>query len=237
MLIWDILFPRHCAGCDMPLPDRKETFICPGCQKTMVFKNATACAFCKSPVIAGKTCHFCGINHFLDRLLVTTSYENPLVEKTLKLMKYRFIKTLASDAAFIMARYLGQRRLREIFDEKSIIVVPVPLHRLRENWRGFNQSEIMANEISRHFGWQIAPRALKRSRGNSPQAQIPDRAPRIENMKGIFKCTQPELVKDGSILLIDDVSTTGATLDDCARSLKAAGAKEVIGFVFARNKM
>jgi predicted amidophosphoribosyltransferase len=76
---------------------------------------------------------------------------------------------------------------------------------------------------------------LGRKRNHIPQAQISDRRARIANAAGIFKCARQELVRGKIVILVDDVATTGSTLDDCARALKAAGAKEVIGFVFAKG--
>jgi len=150
-------------------------------------------------------------------------------------MKYRFVRSLADDMAGLMARYLERRfSLGFNIDRGSTVVVPVPLHRRRLNWRGFNQAEIIGNGISSYLKLNFQ-NLLVRIRNHVPQAQISDRQSRIANATGISKCMEPELVQGKTILLVDDVATTGSTLDDCARALKAAGAKEVIGFVFARG--
>jgi competence protein ComFC len=240
--ILDLVFPRHCVGCDILMSDDSESHICPHCLKEISFSNHFACAFCMAPVVGGKTCPFCIREHFLDRLLVTTSYENPLVKRMLKNMKYRFVKSLAGSTAELMLRYLLKRQKAglELVPETTLIV-PVPLTRRRLNWRGFNQSEIIAHDLSQGLTWPIAKDILIRVRNVKPQASMPDRVSRIENMKKVFslnpnpKHTNHDLIKEKSILLIDDISTTGSTLDDCARALKSAGAKEVIAFVFARN--
>jgi ComF family protein len=231
----DILFPRQCLGCEDLLSGKDRSYICPACLSDIKIKNDFACAFCNSPVTEGKTCPFCKVNHFLDRLLVTTSYENPLVEKILKTMKYRFVKTLADDIAKLMVKYLERRLSAGLkIDSNLTLVVPVPLHRRRLNWRGFNQAEVIGSKISAYFRFNFC-NALERVHNRPPQAQISDRRSRIANAAGAFKCTRPELVRNKAIFLIDDVSTTGSTLDDCARALKATGAREVIGFVFARG--
>lgn len=235
--VWllDILFPRLCLGCGILLSGKGKSYVCPACLADIKIKNDFACAFCGSQVTAGLTCPFCRPGHFLDRLWVATSYENPLVEKTLKAMKYKFVKTLANDIAVLMAKYL-ERRFSSGFDigRDSTIIVPVPLHRRRLNWRGFNQSEIIGRQIGSHFGLNFREDALRRKRNRTPQAQITDRNSRITNMKGVFKCQRPELVRGKTIILIDDIATTGSTFDDCSRALKGAGAREVIGFVLAR---
>jgi len=231
----DLLFPRLCLGCEISLSDNNESHVCSACLAGIKMKNDFACAFCNSPVVAGTTCPFCRADHFLDRLFVATSYENPLVQKIIKTMKYRFVRSLADDMAGLMARYLERRfSLGFNIDRGSTVVVPVPLHRRRLNWRGFNQAEIIGNGISSYLKLNFQ-NLLVRIRNHVPQAQISDRQSRIANATGISKCMEPELVQGKTILLVDDVATTGSTLDDCARALKAAGAKEVIGFVFARG--
>ena len=231
----DLLFPRLCLGCGILLSDSNESHICLACLAGIKLKNDFACAFCSSPVVAGTTCPFCRADHFLDRLFVAASYENPLVEKVIKTMKYRFVRSLADDMAGLMVKYL-ERRLSLGFniDRNSTVIAPVPLHRRRLNWRGFNQAEIIGNGIGSCLGLNSQD-VLGRKRNHVPQAQINDRQSRIANATGIFKCMKPELVRGKTVLLVDDVATTGSTLDDCSRTLKGAGAKEVIGFVFAKG--
>lgn len=232
----DIVFPRQCLGCKILLSDEKESYLCPSCLAEIKIKNDFACAFCGSPVIAGLTCHFCRPAHFLDRLWVATSYENPLVEKVIKTMKYRFVKALANDMAGLMAGYLEKRFASDLgADRGSIIILPVPLHRLRLNWRGFNQAEIIGSKIGACLGLDFRQDVLRRRHHCTPQALITNREPRIANTKGVFECQKPEPVRSKIVLLVDDVATTGSTLDDCSRALKSAGTKEVIGFVFARG--
>ncbi len=231
----DLLFPRRCLGCGILLSDDNESHICSACLAGIKMKNDFACAFCNSPVAEGKTCPFCRTDHFLDRLFVATSYENPLVEKIIKTMKYRFVGSLAGDMAGLMAKYLERRSLLGFnIDRDQTVIVPVPLHRRRLNWRGFNQAEIIGNHIGSHFKLNFQ-NLLVRTRNHIPQAQISDRRTRIANAAGIFNCARPELMRGKTVLLVDDVATTGSTLDDCARALKAAGAREVIGFVFAKG--
>jgi len=231
----DLLFPRLCLGCGILLSDNNESHVCSACLAGIKMKNDFACAFCNSPVVAGTTCPFCRADHFLDRLFVATSYENPLVEKIIKTMKYRFVRSLADDMAGLMAKYLERRFLLGFnIDRDSTVIVPVPLHRRRLNWRGFNQAEIIGNGIGSYLKLN-SQNLLVRIRNHVPQAQISDRPSRIANAAGISKCMKPELVQGKTVLLVDDVATTGSTLDDCARALKSAGVKEVIGFVFAKG--
>ncbi len=238
----DLLFPRRCLGCEIWLSDNDDSHICSACLAGIKMKNDFACAFCNSPVVEGKTCPFCRADHSLDRLFVATSYENPLVEKIIKTMKYRFVRSLAGDMAGLMAKYLERRfSLGFNIDHGLTVVTPIPLHRRRLNWRGFNQAEIISRKTAEFFGWPLIADALKRIRNVKLQVEMPDRQSRITNAKNIFEFNSPNygsptsIVGGKTVLLIDDVATTGSTLDDCARALKGAGAKEVIGFVFARG--
>jgi ComF family protein len=114
-------------------------------------------------------------------------------------------------------------------------VVPVPLSRGRLRQRGYNQSELIAAELARLGALpEPVPAALVRCRDNRPQVELP-RAERLENVLGAFECSRPELVAGRRVLLIDDVSTTGATLEACAAPLIQAGAARVLGLVVAKS--
>jgi len=234
--ILDIIFPRHCLGCLELLADESASYICRACLAKIPTRQRFACAFCAAPTVSGETCPFCEKDHSLDQLLVVTIYELSLVEKILKAMKYRFVKALADDVARLMIKYLKSKLKTGNLKFETLTVTAVPLYPQRLNWRGFNQSEILAQAISRHFGWSLDLTLLRRIRNPKPQAKIIERAQRIQNIAGAFSCPKPEAVWGQTVLLVDDIATTGSTLDDCARALKGAGAVEVIGFVFARGK-
>ena len=108
------------------------------------------------------------------------------------------------------------------------VAVPVPLHRTRQLLRGFNQ----ASDLARGLGIPVA-HALRRTRNTSVQADLPA-AQRHANVGGAFRLARRQDVGDACVVLVDDVSTTGATLDACARTLIAAGAREVRALIAAR---
>ena len=124
------------------------------------------------------------------------------------------------------------------------IIIPVPLHRRRLNWRGFNQSELLANEIAGKSNLEVNTKLLIRWRNTKPQTKIKSMAERKENIKGAFKIgivgtglkpVPTELLKNKNIIIVDDVCTTLATLNECALVIKKAGAKKVWGAVVARR--
>lgn len=235
--ILDLLFPRHCLGCSLLITDFSDNQLCPACQATIPFKSEFICAFCGSPVVLGRTCQFCRKNYQLDRLWVATVYETPLVEKMIKTIKYRFVKSLTTNVSEIMIKYLDKKVLPSTeFNPSALLVTAVPLHKRRLNWRGFNQSDIFAQNISQHFNWPFSLELLKRNRYKKPQAEIENRLERLKNMENVFQCLKPDQVRNRKVIVVDDISTTGSTLNDCARALKGAGATEVIGLVFARNR-
>jgi ComF family protein len=112
------------------------------------------------------------------------------------------------------------------------IVVPVPLHPLRAAERGFNQSALLARPVARGLGVPLGARVLVRTRDTPRQAAL-DRATRHVNVMAAFECRDPAAIAGKSVLLVDDVRTTGATLRECRTVLEAAGAREILPYVLA----
>jgi ComF family protein len=115
------------------------------------------------------------------------------------------------------------------------ILIPVPLYRWRRWRRGFNQAEALAKELSHLSGTPWSNKVLRRTRPTRPQVGLSQRERRL-NLAGAFAVSSPRLVSGRRVLLVDDVMTTGATLDACARALKSAGATWVAGLTAARAK-
>jgi ComF family protein len=141
--------------------------------------------------------------------------------------------------------YLGYRlggllaRAWEVLPEpESAIVAPVPLHASRRRERGFNQAELLAKGLVRSLrkeksGLRLATRSLRRIRATVPQIGLSVSA-RRENVNGVFSVSRPEEVRNRTVVLVDDVMTTGATLSACAAALKQAGASHVLALTLAR---
>jgi ComF family protein len=113
------------------------------------------------------------------------------------------------------------------------LVIPVPLHRRRLRWRGFNQAALLGFVVARKMDCMLDVVTLARIRDTPPQTWQ-DRAQRRQNVRGAFAVTRPHRIANRSLLLVDDVMTTGATLDECARTMLAAGARKVDVFTLAR---
>jgi ComF family protein len=136
---------------------------------------------------------------------------------------------LAPFAAELLARSLSRRPLQ------VDMLVPVPLAPGRRRERGYNQSELIAEELSKLICVRSAPAILERTRETPQQVGLPA-AERRENVLGAFSCPRPEEVVDRRIAVIDDVATTGATLQACAHALDEAGAAWVVGLAVARDR-
>ena len=140
-----------------------------------------------------------------------------------------------------LAKRLGGLLLRPyeaLPEQGSALVVPVPLHTSRSRQRGFNQAELLARGLVRKIrreepGLQLAADLLVRARPTLPQVGLSPSA-RRENVRGVFSVSQPERVRNRTVLLVDDVMTTGATLSACAAALKRAGAARVLALSLAR---
>jgi len=143
-------------------------------------------------------------------------------------LKYRNLRTLAAPLAQLLRDYLVTHPV------PGDVLVPVPLHRKRLRERGYNQSRLLARELGKLISLPVVDDCLVRQRHAPPQARTTTVEERLSNVVGAFTCCDDRL-RDKQVLLIDDVSTSGATLDACAAALKTAGAKSVWGLVLARE--
>mgnify|MGYP001604749936 FL=1 len=232
-----LLFPVRCAVCGKGTEGAKRNkLICSGCLKAFSASTEFHCPLCEAKSIGGEVCFSClplarGKFH-LDRLFSPFSYKEPAVRKTIKALKYDFIEGLAGPLGKLMTGYLG--KIGNEVDFKDFTVIPVPLHRIKFNRRGYNQSELVAIEISKSINLGVVNDLLLKTRPTKDQASLKEER-KVQNVKGSFVCPKPESVAGRKILLIDDVYTTGATMNECARVLKQSGAAEVSGLAIARG--
>ncbi len=226
--ILDILFPKFCIHCE-----REGSYLCEDCLSLINILEEQYCPFCQIPKITrnGKTCNNCAKLKNLDSLFCAVSYENLLIKKTIKLFKYEpFIKELSKHLTGLIIAHL------QILKEKpqADFVIPIPCHKHKLKKRGFNQATEIALKLSKFLEIPLLDDVLIKTKQTPPQMRL-TRQEREENVKGVFLCKKPEIMVDKKILLIDDILTTGATIEECAKILKNAGAKEVCAIVVARG--
>ncbi len=172
------------------------------------------------------TCHSCAQEpHSLEGIISVVYYEGP-IQNAVHLFKYRGRTAIASTLAELMA----SRILQNPFHFNGII--PVPLHPIRLRERGYNQSALLAKSLSRYLGVPVIEGALERIRYTRSQVGLSAQE-RRENVKGAFKA-DPAKIAGLDLILVDDVCTTGATLEECGFALKEAGAGRVWGVTLAR---
>ena len=174
---------------------------------------------------AQKQCGCRGRLKALARLRSAVAYEGP-IELAVQRFKYDGWRRLAGPLAVLLAERIAIEGLAAQW------VLPVPLHPDRRRQRGFNQADLLARELRRRLGLGRPPGELVRTRATPPQVGH-DRLWRLENVRGAFEWHGGDLA-GRSLLLIDDVATTGATLDACAAALRASGSGSVIGASVAR---
>jgi len=214
--IFDLLFPKFCLSCQ-----REGNYLCEDCQSILGVLNTHQKHQTHSPAGGLKDLYF------------ALPYQQPLIKNLIKLFKYQpFVKELVIPLTSLIITHF-QLIEKSTADFVNFILVPVPLERKKLKWRGFNQAEEIGKELANFFGIPLITNCLIKIKETLPQVELSDEE-RRENIKGAFLVKDKELIKNKKILLVDDVYTTGATMEECARVLKKAGAKEVIGIVIAR---
>lgn len=227
--ILDLLFPCFCINCG-----REGSYLCQDCQSLAEISQYQYCPFCFSPriVLDGRTCPSCRRTKTLSGLYCAASYNNFIVKKLINQFKYAYVKELSRPLAYLITAHL--LNLNRSPDFNNFILIPVPLHKKKLKQRGFNQAEEIGKELSGALEIPIFKNVLLKTKQTPAQVDL-EKEQREENIKGVFICQKPELIQRRKILLIDDVFTTGSTMEECARLLKEAGAKEIWGIVVARG--
>lgn len=233
----DLILPIECLACG-----QEGTWLCEVCFSQIAINQPTGCFICQKPEPFGRTCSDCLDDYYLNGVLAATDYEQPIVARLIKTMKYKFAKTINHDLAKLIISFLRPLWLiRTTLDNppwinnaNETIVLPVPLHPKRLRWRGFNQAEELAKEVAEYFRFDLVVKNLVRIKNNPPQAKL-DGASRLTNVEACFMVKDKLIVAGRQIILVDDVMTTGATLRECAKVLKQAGAKEVWALVVAKG--
>ncbi len=229
--ILDALFPISCLGCGT-----QNSWLCEACSKKIKIRDQQYCPLCEKIITPnGQICFACKRKSPLSGLLVATSYQEPLVLKAVHLFKYRFIEDLAEPLARLVLRTMQSYEV-----PLPDLIVPIPLHPRRLRWRGFNQSTLLAKNIAENLlpdsQLEVYDDALIRKRYTLPQMSLKDHRKRNQNVSNAFMFAAPLKIKAKTILLVDDITTTGSTIFECAHTLKKAGAKEVWAAVIARQE-
>lgn len=231
--ILDFVYPQSCPICQKHL-DRDERQVCEGCWKSLAILPAPFCPYCKSLFEEEESLveHGCMyLSKPKDRRILAVTSLGTFDDYYQKLVhRFKYDKKIPLGKR--LAARLGQTVACCIDFTSCDLVIPVPLHRARHRERGFNQSEILAEGISEETKIPLAKDILKRRKNTKDQTYLNARQ-RTENVRDAFAVTKPGRVDGKNVILVDDVMTTGATLNECARMLQKAGAGRIVAATLA----
>jgi len=220
--ILDILFPKgySCMVCNREIFDNPY-WICEECEKKLPYLKGNLCLHCSDNVLgAGNYCKRCKGRKFIcDRAISPFEY-NGIVKKLILGLKYSNKRYYAEGVAKFMADCVIKNELE--FD----YILPVPLCEKRLKSRGYNQALLLTNEISKILNKPVLENVLIRVK-ETPTQTILNTQERLENMKDAFKVKDKKIIKNKTLLIIDDVYTTGATIDSCCKVLKDSGSSKI----------
>lgn len=219
--ILDLLYPARCPICDQVA---SEGFpICPDCRRTIETVKEPVCKKCGKPIENERDeyCRDCGrkAHEFVQGKALW------VYGKEVRQSIYRFKYQNRRDYGLVYAGEIAKRYGQWIYDRHIQVIVPIPLHKARKKQRGFNQAQVVAEELGRILGIPVDAGLLVRIRNTRPQKQLNDRE-RKNNLKKAFK-TRENVVELKYILIVDDIYTTGSTMDAVSVVLKAAGAQKI----------
>ncbi len=222
MNLLDLVFPKRCVNCG-----KIGKYFCDRCRLLIrpILPNEQICPMCGRPALDGVTHPRCRTRYCIDGLTSFFHYNGP-VRKAVKAIKYRLVSDLAQEfITLITPENVGDG-----------ILVPIPLHSSRFRQRGFNQAEVLGKLLAKRLNIAVQTDILKRVKETVPQVEMKDRKQRLKNMEGVFginKTAEKRYTKT-TVVLFDDVFTTGATMRAAASVLKHAGAKRVWAMTMAR---
>jgi len=222
----DLLFPRLCYSCNSKLP-YKTNVLCNDCSTSLHFLE-NICPVCGEILSLGN-CEKCENAEFHFDLARSLYHFDPLLQKLIHEFKYNEMtvisKFLAEEAAFYLKEYKPFARIDYL--------VPIPLHRVKKRMRGFNQAELLTRNLAPLINCKHAAKLIVRNRFTTTQTKL-NRSERKQNVADAFMVNKRYSVKGKSILIMDDVFTTGATTNSISKMLKASGAEKVYVLTIAR---
>lgn len=224
----DLFFPKNCLECK-----KAGKYICMGCL-ARVERAKLICPVCKKYSFNGKTHTFCVNKYALCGMHSFYKHEG-VIRGAILALKYRFASAIAEELVDALPVVLGF---------KNAILLPVPLHKKREKWRGFNQAAILGQMLADKNNWGFNESLLHRVEDTTPQVTL-GKAERLQNIRGKFAVNEKALgvvleakadtMSQPTFIVFDDVWTTGATINEAAKVLKKEGFKDVWGMSVARS--
>ncbi|MFH1971736.1 MAG: ComF family protein [Patescibacteria group bacterium] len=226
MNILDLFYPKKCLECN-----KNGQYICEKCVKK-VRPSYFSCPYCNTSSYEGKTHPNCKKKQGLDQLISLWKYDG-IVRKAILVLKYRFVFDISEE----LSNRIYERIIeKEIPLGKNIILTSVPLHKKRQFFRGFNQTEEIAKRLSDYLNWKYLPDILVRNKNTKFQTNLTKKE-REKNIKNAFKFNNKYKLKDKNkeVIIFDDVWTTGSTIKEMTKVLKKKGIKTVIALTITKR--
>lgn len=228
--ILDAIYPPRCAGCALVGNDGW----CEGCAAQIEFVALPVCKRCGTPLSPQEFCASCRANPLVVEAVRAAAHYRGVVQAAIHRCKYGKRPTVAPALADLLVTG-WQSPLTEPLHSAEV-VVPMPIHPQRERERGFNQSLLIASHFCQRTGLKLVHGVLERVVYHRPQVGL-DANERRQNVRDAFRMVQSQQVAGKSVLLIDDVWTTGSTLNEAAKALLSAGAARVFAYTVAHEPL
>lgn len=230
--ILNTVFPQFCINCN-----KQGAPICRDCLSLIELSEYVFCPYCNTPqrVFEKGVCPKHQRLH-LNGLFSAAEYNQNLVKKLIHKFKYPpYLKTLGPYLAYLIIAHISLTK-NNLFqrDGENSVFIPIPLHKKKKRNRGYNQSEILSQELSLAFNIPQKTNILFKTKKTNTQTDL-TKEQRAENIKNAFTTKNPQAIQGKIILLVDDVFTTGSTMIEAAKTLKHAGAHQVWGVAVARE--
>jgi len=224
--LWDFLFPINCISCGV-----EGIWLCQSCLNKIEPNNEQICPICKKISVQGQIHRNCQSSSSLDGLIAASKYSDKIIKNAILNFKYRGAKDISQSLSWLIIDHIKDKQIS--FFKEVDIVIPIPLHKKKYIQRGFNQTNLIAEDICNYFEWKFGD-YLQRIKYTQTQTKLNEKQRQI-NIEGVFKMKVGVDLKNKNIILVDDVITTGSTLQECAKVLKQAGATKVWGLAVAQD--
>jgi len=230
----NLFFPKFCLGCR-----KEDTYLCDDCRTLLDISEFNYCLCSTKPARLtqpnhGK-CQRCKDKNLSGLYSALPYKDKQLTRKLIYQFKYQpYLKDLAKTLASILVEHfvLSGNNTNEIWDNS--VLLPVPLDKEKLKIRGYNQAKKLAEELSKVLQIPVVSNTLIKMKFTKPQMEL-SKEEREKNLENVFTIKKPFDFTRGKIFLVDDVYTTGSTMEECAKTLKQAGAKEIWGIAIARE--
>lgn len=221
----DLVFPITCLACG-----KEGSYLCQNCFVKLPRLEKQQCLVCQKPSPFGKTHPECVSRNTVDGVISSLTYKDPVVKEIIRVFKYSFVSSLSLPLSKLIVEAMEAQELADYFHD--FMIVPVPLHRKRLNWRGFNQALLLSKALSEALEIPIQNQLVQRKKFTKPQVKLKAEE-RRRNLENAFQLS--DNAENKKILLVDDVVTSGVTLNEMAKLFKQADCAEVWGLTVAQG--